>query len=69
MGPNNFPINQTFNMTSLFFEKKDVKVPEYQEKLCVFKMYGLSFPDKKLVMLGEKEIDVSLYVNRVGHSL
>jgi hypothetical protein len=55
-------------MVSLFFEKKDTKPLEYQEKLCSMRMFGVT-DNKVEVLLGEKTFDVCLYANRVNHKL
>jgi hypothetical protein len=35
------PINQTFNKLSIFYQKKDAKKPEFQEKLTTIRLFGL----------------------------
>lgn len=67
-GPNEVQLNEKFNMMSLFFEKKDSKPLEYQEKVCQFRMLGTT-ENKVEVLLGEKTFDVCLYVHRLRHKL
>jgi hypothetical protein len=69
IGENNLQLGLAFNMMSVFFEKKDVKIPEYQEKTFNFKAYGTLQSENKVVLLGEKTIDLSIYINRIKHSL
>ena len=40
-GETSTSINQTFNKLSIFYEKKDAKKPEYQEKLTTIRLFGL----------------------------
>ena len=67
-GDNDVTIGYTVNMLSVFFEKKDSKPLEYQEKLCSFRMFGTTSNGVE-VLLGEKTFDVCLYANRVFHKL
>ena len=61
-------LDSIFNMQSVFFEKKDSKPLEYQEKLCSVKMFGTTENGVE-ILLGQKEFDVCLYANRVNHRL
>ena len=61
-------ISQIFSKQSIFYRKKDSKIPEYQAKQMEIRIFGQSEGGLP-VSLGFKTFNVSNYVSRIRHKM
>jgi len=62
------PINEIFRKESVFYRKKDSKIPEYQEKQMEIRIFGVADSGMP-VSLGFKVFNVSNYAGRTKHKM